>query len=447
MNLYFFNNLPASHKSAFRKYYTLQNLKAIQVACIIFFTLNIFLRLFYAFIPESMTHASNYPEFNITNWAYLIITPLFYLASVYLTQAYQDNRKSPGPISLFVLLFSIYILVSGLLASFINMYNPRDNLTFYLVALIIIGIIFVFESEDTLILTVLVEIIFSVILFYCIADTPEIIYNQLTSIVLLSSFYFISRYVYSYKVSHFLQLDEIKQKNTEIEKAGDFKNDVLGIVAHDLRNPLAAIESIAMMMEMEEITEDTRENLDMIKASCVKARSMVNDLLEVAQNENNGMLVTQKIELTELLTKIIDDWKNHHADTNPIVLTSPKQLVYCQLNIEKINRVFDNLISNAIKFSLKQDKIDIKLSISGEFAIVDVRDYGVGIPKDMLPRVFDRFTKAGRKGLRGEKSTGLGLSIARQIVEKHKGKLEVDSEENKGTNFRMILPLDVSDLI
>jgi two-component system sensor histidine kinase VicK len=73
-------------------------------------------------------------------------------------------------------------------------------------------------------------------------------------------------------------------------------------------------------------------------------------------------------------------------------------------------------------------------------AMIQVKDNGVGIPKDMIPMLFDRFSKAGRAGVRGEQSTGLGLSIVKQIVERHKGKIKVDSEENKGSTFTVYIP-------
>ena len=100
----------------------------------------------------------------------------------------------------------------------------------------------------------------------------------------------------------------------------------------------------------------------------------------------------------------------------------------------------DNLISNAIKFSKESDKIEINLIKEGNKAIIEVKDNGVGIPKDMIPHLFDRFSKAGRPGIRGEQSTGLGLSIVKQIIERHNGKIEVSSTENKGSTFRITLP-------
>lgn len=346
-----------------------------------------------------------------------------------------------GVMTVFVVIFSVYLLFAGILSSFIAMYNPRDNLTMYLVALITVSVMCVFEYEDTIMLTIVTELLFTVILFCCEADPTEVIYNQLTSIVLLTGFYFISRYAYSYKASHFMQLTEIRLKNIEIEKASDFKNDVLGIVAHDLRNPIAAIESVAMIMELEKVDEETQDNLDMIRTSCSKAFSIVNDLLEVAKNESDRAFETKLTNIYNLLNTSVSGWKNTGTAQNDIILTAADKMLQAYINADKFNRVLDNLISNALKFSKERDKLDVILSKENKFALIQVRDYGLGIPKEMLPHIFERFTKAGRTGLKGETSTGLGLSIARQIIEKHGGKIEVESEEGKGSTFSIRLPL------
>ncbi|GAB3904310.1 sensor histidine kinase [Mucilaginibacter boryungensis] len=441
MNIYFFKNIPANNRAAFRKHYTLQNLKAVQVASAIFFALNVFLRLFYTLVPNSLTRAANFPEFNYSNWAYIILTPIFYLISKQLLTAFGKKNKPTGLMNAFVITFSVYLMFSGILASFIAMYNLQDNLTMYLVALITVSVMCVFEYEDTIMLTILTELLFTVILFWCETDPTEVIYNQVTSMVLLCGFYFITRYIYSYKASHFMHLNEIQRKNIEIEKASDFKNDVLGIVAHDLRNPIAAIESIAMIMELESPDEELQDNLGMIKTSCVKARSIVSDLLEVAKNENDRPFETQLIELNALVKNTIATWKSMSEVRNHIRLTEHEKNVFVHINPEKFNRVLDNLISNALKFSKERDDLDIILGHDHHMALLQIQDHGVGIPAAMLPHIFERFTKAGRSGLKGETSTGLGLSIVKQIIEKHGGKISVASEEGKGSTFSIWLPL------
>jgi signal transduction histidine kinase len=96
----------------------------------------------------------------------------------------------------------------------------------------------------------------------------------------------------------------------------------------------------------------------------------------------------------------------------------------------------DNLISNAVKFSRDNEHVEIRLRVDDFGQIfIDIKDSGMGIPESMLPYIFDRFSRASRRGLRGEESVGLGLSIVKQIVEKHGGSIEVSSTEKKGTTF------------
>lgn len=413
------------------------------MVCIVFFALNAFLRLFYFAAPNSLTHANNFPEFSFSNWIYLALTPLFYLITQQLLAAFNKTKKATGLMAFIVIAFSVFLLCAGIVSCFIANFSTRGNLTLYLVALITVSVMCVFEYEDTIMLTILTELIFTVVLFLCEADPSEVIYSQLTSIVILCGFYFISRYFYSYKASHFMQLNEIRRKNIEIEKASDFKNDVLGIVAHDLRNPIAAIESITMMMELEDLDEEMEDNMGMIKASCVKARSIIGDLLEVAKNENDRPFETRLIDLGQLAKTIIATWKSMSEVKNNIILTENAKDMQVHLNTDKFNRVLDNLISNALKFSKERDNLDIILSREDDMALLQVQDHGLGIPKEMLPHIFERFTKAGRQGLKGEASTGLGLSIVKQIVEKHGGRISVESEEGKGTCFSIRLPLAV----
>jgi signal transduction histidine kinase len=101
----------------------------------------------------------------------------------------------------------------------------------------------------------------------------------------------------------------------------------------------------------------------------------------------------------------------------------------------------DNLITNALKFSKNNNKVEIYLSAKNGSAVIEVRDYGLGISEDLLPHIFERFSKARRPGLRGEQSTGLGLSISKQIIENHQGSIDVTSEEKKGSTFIIQLPV------
>lgn len=438
---------PQSHKrslgknrSSYRDYYTLKNLGAVRTGSIIFLILNLVLRILYYVFPESLTRAQNYPEFNFSNWLYMAVTPVFLAGSYLLIYLYKKHNRANIVMELFVFLFALYIIFCGMFSSFIATADPRNALTLYLTALSIISVVFVFESIEAILLIVLVELIFTYLLYYTAAEPMEMVYNQLISITLLFCFYFISRYFYTYKSSYYLQLVDIREKNIAIEKAGAFKNEILGMVAHDLRNPIGAIETLTMMMEMEDVDKDTRENLEMIKASCVKARGIIADLLDAANNENINVIETQRTELNHFIKGIISEWKIQ-KNAKHITLISSKEQLFAEINAEKFQRVMDNLITNALKFSKENNKIDIYLSGKNGWASIEVRDYGLGIPADMLPYIFERFSKARRPGLRGEQSTGLGLSISKQIIENHHGNISVISEEKKGSTFKIKIPL------
>ncbi|MBS1525007.1 MAG: HAMP domain-containing histidine kinase [Bacteroidetes bacterium] len=436
------NRVTVRNKTSYRDYYTLRNLNAVRTGSIIFLILNVILRVLYYVFPESLTRAQNYPEFNYTNWLYLAVTPIFLIGSYVLIYLYGKQKKADLVMGVFVFLFAFFIIFCGMFSSFIASADPRNALTLYLTALSIISVVFVFETIETLLLIVFTEVVFTYMLYYTAAEPMEMVYNQIISITLLFCFYFISRYFYTYKSIYFVQLADIRDKNIAIEKGNAFKNEILGMVAHDLRNPIGAIETISMMMEMDEsLDKDTRENIDMIKASCIKARGIIADLLDAASNENINIIDTRRTEMNHFLKRIINEWKVQKNAKNSLVFIGSKNQVFAEINAEKFQRVMDNLISNALKFSRENGKIDIYLSEKDNQAIVEVRDYGVGIAPDMLPHIFERFSKARRPGVHGEQSTGLGLSISKQIIENHKGTIEVMSEERKGSTFTIRLPL------
>lgn len=437
----FLKHIPLKHKAAYRNYYTLQNLVAVRTCGIIFLLLNVIIRLLYWVFPESLTKAQNFPEFDFINWVFISVTPFFVISSYLLIDYYRKKRTANFGHVLYVFIFAIYLTASGIFSSLIATSDPSNALTLYLIPLVIISVMCVFELYELLVLILAIEAVFTSLLVYSQMNPTDMLYNQLISVILLCGFYLTSRYFYTYKANYYMQVLEIREKNNEIENAASFKNQVLGMVAHDLRNPLAAVESTAMIMELEEIDADTRENIEIIKASCVKARGIITDLLDAARNDTANKIETTSIDLNVFVRKIIDSWKIHNDTKNHLVFHASNTPLFAQVNKEKFHRVMDNLISNAIKFSKESEKIDITLGREGFMATIEVKDRGVGIPEDMIPHLFDRFSKAGRPGVRGEQSTGLGLSIVKQIIEQHNGKITVTSTDGKGSIFKISLPV------
>lgn len=428
------------YRASFRNYYTIQNLISARNGSLVFLLLNVILRLFVIVLPENVTHANNFVEFQVSNWVFIIVTPFFFLGAIGMIRLYRKTEKANILFTGFVLLFAIYIIFSGMYSSFIATGDPRNALTIYMLALSLISVLCVFEYDEVIFMIVIVLILFTGLLYYAGASVTDVLYNEVICLILLAGFYLVSRYFFSYKASYYQQLIEIREKNEEIEKAGAFKNEVLGIVAHDLRNPIGAVESLAMMMEMDADDDpDMMENVQMIKASCEKARSIIGDLLDAARNEKINILETTDVEMNAFLKSIIDTWRIQ-ATNKTVVFSSAIKDAHAMISQEKFQRVIDNLVSNALKFSPERSKVDVTLTEKKGELMIEVRDYGVGIPPQMIPQLFERFSKARRPGLKGEQSTGLGLSIVKQIVEAHHGSIQVFSEEGKGSTFCITLP-------
>jgi two-component system sensor histidine kinase VicK len=436
MKVHFFSRISLASRSAFRTYSTLQNLKTVQIVSLIYFCINIAIRVIVGIYDLPMDSIKHYDEFNSGNIIASIVSPIFFLGSVLLLMKFEQGKPYVMAGKVLNVLFALFVLLNSMRTTFFTMHNPRNTMVMYLMGVMIAGVFFTFEYFETMILAVITGICFSILLPYYQSSPNELMMNNLASFLLLTLFYCISRFAFSYRADNYLKLRAIEEKNIEIETASQLKNEILGIVAHDLRNPLAAIRVLATMMEDDKTLDaDNQENLQMIKASCDKATSIINDLIETANNDKDTVFDIEEVELNQYLLKIVDEWvKNKTGHTN-ILYYGTEKSIYTHINVEKMQRVMDNLISNAIKFSGESEHIEIRLRDTDGQIFIDVRDFGMGIPEKLLPFIFDRFSRASRRGIRGEESVGLGLSIVKQIVEKHGGDISVVSTEKQGTTF------------
>ncbi len=436
MRVYFFTRIDPLNRSNFYHYSTYQNLRSVKVLSLVYLIVSLSLRLFVTITDLPVQNVEHLDEFNQANWISIIVSPLFYAGSVFLLKHYQKNLTIRMLARAFTLLFALFVMLSFMRATFFSMHNPRNTLVMYLIGLVMIAVFYTFEHFETIFLALVTGIAFSLLLPFYQNGANELVMNNLASLILLIVFFCISRYTFSYRADNYLKLKAIEQKNREIEQAIRAKNEILGVVAHDLRNPLSAIKTLVAIMKMEEKMDDEdHDNLGMIQTSCDKAASIINDLLETAHDEQHHDFDTEKVELNQFLLKIVDEWvKSKHGQAN-ILYYGTHQPVFANINTEKMERVLDNLISNAIKFSGPSNHIEILLRVTDTDVLIDVKDFGMGIPEELIPYIFERFSRASRRGVRGEESVGLGLSIVRQIVTKHGGDIKVHSVEKQGTTF------------
>ncbi|MEM7031610.1 MAG: ATP-binding protein [Chloroflexota bacterium] len=221
------------------------------------------------------------------------------------------------------------------------------------------------------------------------------------------------------------------------------KQEFVAAFTHDLAAPLAAIKGYIELMKMDgDLSKQQDEDLYAIRLAVEQMRTLVNDLQELTRLETLKNLIKRDINLNEALTKSHTTF-NAIADVKKITLTfDPKaEDVIINGNPALIFRAVENLVENAIKYTQNEGQVHIELSTDKQDAIIAVKDNGVGIPEKKLPQVFDRFFRAHAPGENEIPGSGLGLSIVKAIIERHGGRIWVESEINKGSTFTIALPL------
>jgi signal transduction histidine kinase len=239
---------------------------------------------------------------------------------------------------------------------------------------------------------------------------------------------------------------ELNKKNIQLDRLNKLKDQFLGMAAHDLRNPISSIimfSELVLESEEYEISDDLRQILEVIKNSSEFMLRLLEELLDVVKIESGKLqLNLEKIKIGDFLRKNIEINTLLAAKKDiKLMLNIPEQLPEIFIDPVKIEQVVNNLISNAIKYSLNNTTVTVSAFGSGQHVIISVQDQGQGIPKDEMDKLFIPFAKLSVKGTAGEKSTGLGLSIVKRIVTGHLGRIWVESEVGKGSTFHFTLPV------
>jgi two-component system sensor histidine kinase VicK len=237
------------------------------------------------------------------------------------------------------------------------------------------------------------------------------------------------------------QKKDLEKAIEEIKSSSREKDRILRTVAHDLRNPLGGIASLTgIMVEETGYDTDLQYQLKIIKDTSSDTLELINEILEATNNTSTD-LKKQLVEVNSLLNNSIELLRFKASEKHQeIILEALDTIEQLYINREMIWRVVSNLISNAIKFSPVGETIHLKCISEASHVQISVADHGIGIPDEIKDKVFNMFTEAKRSGTIGEKSFGLGLSICKQIIEKHHGKIWFESKPGNGTTFYIKLP-------
>ena len=235
---------------------------------------------------------------------------------------------------------------------------------------------------------------------------------------------------------------------TEQEKEERERRLFVSNVSHELRTPLTSVKSYLEALDEGALSEPVAP--DFIKVSLDETNRMmrmVTDLLHLSRIDNEtSHLDVELINFTAFITFILNRFdKMRGSDEEKkyeLVRDYPITSVWIEIDTDKMTQVIDNILNNAIKYSPDGGKITVSMKTTDDQMILSISDQGLGIPKQDLPRIFDRFYRVDRARSRAQGGTGLGLAIAKEIIKQHKGFIWAKSEYGKGSTFTIVLPYD-----
>lgn len=241
-------------------------------------------------------------------------------------------------------------------------------------------------------------------------------------------------------------IEELKNRNKTLKELSDFKDDVLGIAAHDLRSPLSAIQMSATLLQNYANKMDENEKQEVLDGIAAKVKHMIKmlgELLDISVIESGNLVLKKKYAaFSDLLMEHYKQVIPHaRSKTIDIKIDIPENLPKTEFDARKMGEVLDNLLTNAIKYTPAGGNVFVQAKKSDGFIEVCVQDTGVGIRESEIQKLFKKFSRTSSKPTGGESSTGLGLAIAKKIVDLHEGNIWAESTYGEGSRFYFTLPI------
>jgi signal transduction histidine kinase len=235
------------------------------------------------------------------------------------------------------------------------------------------------------------------------------------------------------------------EQNKRLRELDRLKDEFLSLVSHELRTPLTSIRGyLDLVLEEEagDLNPEQRRFLEAVERNSGRLLRLVGDLLFVAQADAGRLsLEKAKVDLASLAADCVEGAAPAAAGKSIELVLAAEQVPAFVGDRGRLAQVFDNLVSNALKFTPEGGRVEVSTKLHGAYVSIEVADTGIGIPVADQPRLFERFFRSSVAHDQAIPGTGLGLAIVKAIVEAHKGRIAIDSKEGHGTTFRVDLPL------
>jgi signal transduction histidine kinase len=238
---------------------------------------------------------------------------------------------------------------------------------------------------------------------------------------------------------------ELESQNAKLRESERLKSELVSIVSHELRTPLASVLGFTSLLLTRDIdTEDQRRYLEIIDSQGRRLSSLLNDFLDVEMLEEGRLeLARELIDMGKIVDEQVELFRGQSTKHELDIALPPKPMPV-RGDPRRLAQVIANLLSNAIKYSPEGGTVKVVGERDNSFVRVSVRDEGLGIPAEFHPRVFGKFFR-GDAGPSGIEGSGLGLTIARSVVEAHGGRIDFESASGEGSTFWVELPIAAND--
>ncbi len=237
--------------------------------------------------------------------------------------------------------------------------------------------------------------------------------------------------------------DQLSETIILLQKAQVQQNRFFANISHEFRTPLTLILGPVKQIILKTKEEKTRDELKVVNKNANKLLRLVNQLLDLSKLESGNMkLQTKPQNIIPLLKALLQSFCSY-AERKKITLefNFSEDEIIAYIDKDKIEKIITNVFSNALKFTPEGGCVNVKVCKNGNTVEISISDNGVGIPKEQLNKIFDRFYQADNRLSKEYEGTGIGLALTKELMELHKGKILVESEEGKGTTFTISIPL------
>lgn len=241
------------------------------------------------------------------------------------------------------------------------------------------------------------------------------------------------------------QAEQLSAQNERLRELDGMKDEFIGMVSHELRTPLTSIVGYVKLLRDKRTSErDASEYAEVIQRNSQRLLRLVEDLLFLSETHTGKMAVElRSADLAEIAASAIREMRPEAERKNVGLTLSTAAVPRVPVDATRIAQLLGNLISNAVKFTPQGGKVEVRVGAEGDRAVLAVADTGVGIPAADREQIFERFFRSATVTRALIPGTGLGLTIARDIVTAHNGTITVESEEGRGSTFKVWLPLEL----